>query len=99
MAVLALFSGKITKAQYEAVRKELSWENSHPAGALCHVAAFDEQGNLHVADVWESEQAFHGFLVEKLAPVFGRMGLQPPTTSVLPIHNLNAYSGIDRFQV
>ena len=99
MAILALFTGKISKVQYEAVRKELKWESEHPAGGICHVASFDEQGHIHVADVWESEDALNAFVVEKLAPVFAKNGIQPPHVAVFPVHNLNAYKAIDRYRV
>jgi hypothetical protein len=51
MAILALFSGPITRSQYETVRREIDWEHDQPAGALFHAASFDEAGHIHVADM------------------------------------------------
>ena len=34
MPVLALFTGKLTKAQYDTLRNEVDWENKHPEHRL-----------------------------------------------------------------
>ena len=41
MAILVIFTGTISKAQYEALRKEVGWEKNQPAGGIFHAAAFD----------------------------------------------------------
>ena len=51
--VLALFTGDINKARYEALRKEVGWEKDHAAGGIIHAACVDDAGRMHVADVWE----------------------------------------------
>lgn len=99
MAVLALFTGKISKAQYETIRKEIKWETDHPAGGICHVATFDEQGHIHVADVWESEDALNAFVIQRLAPVFAKLGVPPPNVAVFPVHNMNVYKASDQYRV
>jgi hypothetical protein len=97
--VLAIFTGDITKDQYEALRKEVHWEDKLPPGAMLHVAAFDETGNLHVADVWESVDALNAFVGERLMPAFQKLKLNPPNVNVSPTHNINAYSAIMRYQL
>ncbi len=50
MAILAIFYGRgITKAMYEALRKEVKWEQQLATGGVFHAAGFDESGDLHVA--------------------------------------------------
>ena len=99
MAVLALFSGNITKEQYEILRKEIGWEVSNPPGGIFHVAGFDEQGGMHVADVWESTEALNDFVGAKLIPTLQKHSIPAPDARVVPIHNANAYSAVDRFKL
>ena len=61
MPVLGLFTGKITKDQYDVIRAELDWEHNHPAGGVFHAASFDDDGTAHVADVWESAEELNAF--------------------------------------
>src|SRR5258705_4673710 len=90
MAVLAIFTGKgITKQMYEALRTEVSWEGKHRAGALVHACGFDEAGDLHVADVWDSAESMTSFVDMRLAPAFAKLGFPPPSVSVFPLHNAN----------
>jgi hypothetical protein len=53
MPILAIFAGNnITRQMYETLRKEVDWENNHPAGLVLHSAAFDNSGNnVRVADI------------------------------------------------
>jgi hypothetical protein len=99
MAVLVLFTGKISHAHYELIRREIKWDLNHPIGAICHIASFDEEGHIHVADVWQSEDSFNAFVVAKLAPAFSRLGILPPHISIFPVHNMDVYKAIDAFRV
>ena len=99
MAVLAIFSGDITKEQYETLRKEIGWEVSNPPGAIFHVAGFDEQGGFHVADVWESTDALNDFVGTKLIPTLQKHSIPAPDAKVIPVHNANAYAIVDQFKL
>jgi hypothetical protein len=99
MAVLAIFSGDISKEQYETLRKEIGWEVSNPRGAIFHVAGFDEQGGLHVADVWESSDALNDFVGSKLIPTLQKHSIPAPDAKVIPVHNANAYPTVDQFKL
>jgi hypothetical protein len=46
MPVLALFTGALTKEQYDTLRREVDWENKHPAGGIFHAASFDDKGQV-----------------------------------------------------
>jgi hypothetical protein len=92
MSVLAIFTGKgITKAMYEALRKEVNWENRLAPGGMIHASGFDKAGNLHVADVWASGEAMDEFVQSRLMPAMKKLGVPPPTVEAFPLHNLDVY--------
>jgi hypothetical protein len=98
MAVLAIFTGKhFTKAMYESLRSEVKWEANPAAGALIHVAGFDSTDNIHVADVWETEDQMNAFVGAKLVPAFQKHKIPMPDVVVYPMHNLNVFSPAKRF--
>lgn len=99
MPVLAIFTGEISKEQYDALRAEVAWETRKPDGGVVHAAAFDDQGRIHVADVWDSGEAMNAFVQERLAPALQKLEITPPDVSVFPVHNLNAYETINAFMV
>ena len=100
MAVLAVFTGTgITRGMYETLRKEVKWESSHPDGAILHACAFDDSGDLHVADVWESPEAMNEFVERRLVPAMRKHGVPPPSVEVYPVHNTNIYPGAERFRL
>src|SRR5260370_1447356 len=55
MAIVAIFSGPgMHKQDYDALGREIGWEPHHPHGGIFHAASFDDPGDGHVVDVWES---------------------------------------------
>lgn len=99
MAILAIFSGKgITQKMYEALRPEANWEKNHPQGGLFHAAGFDDQGDLHVADVWESAEAMQTFVNSRLMPAMKKLNIPAPAVQVFPLHNMNVYPAADRYR-
>ena len=99
MAILAIFSGKITKDMYEGLRKKVDWEHKHPNGGIFHVVGFDDAGHLLVADVWESTEAMNEFLQNRLMPAMQKLNVPPPKVEIYPAHNVNAYSTIGQYKV
>lgn len=99
MAVLALFTGKLTTEQYDVLRREVDWENQHPAGGVFHAASFDEMGNVHVADVWESPDDLNAFAEKALMPAFAKHGIAPPAVSVFPTHKVIAYASVEKYRI
>ncbi|MBS0456475.1 MAG: hypothetical protein JSS44_03945 [Proteobacteria bacterium] len=98
MAVLAIFKGQgFTREMYEALRNEVNWENDLPRGGLIHACGFDEAGDLHVADVWESEEQMNAFVTSRLVPGFQKLGIPAPQVSIFSAHNINVYSDAQRF--
>jgi len=99
MPVLAIFTANMTKDQYDLLRKEVGWATQKPPGGIIHVASFDDQGGIHVADVWESAETLGNFVQSRLIPVFQKHGLQPPTSNVYPVHQADAYPEVTRFVI
>jgi len=98
MAVLAVFTGQgFTKKMYEALRSEVKWETNLAPGGLLHACGFDSDGNLHVADVWESDEQMNEFVTKRLVPGFQKLGIPIPEVKVIPVHNVNVYPDARRF--
>jgi hypothetical protein len=100
MTILAIFkTNKITKEMYKKLRKEVDWEHQHPDGAVLHAAAFDNSGNLSVADIWESEEHLNKFVTDRLLPVMKKINMPMPDGGNYQIYNVNAFPGIDKYRV
>ena len=98
MAVLAIVKGKgITRAMYEALRKEVAWESTNPPGAVFHAAAFDRDGDLHAADVWESADLMNEFFAKRLLPAMQTLDIPPPEVEVFKLVNANAYRSVQKY--
>jgi hypothetical protein len=80
----------ITAHQYDSVMARLGLDANPAAGGLLHLAAVTDQG-LEVCDVWQTEQAFHGFLERRFLPVASELELPgEPEIKLVPLHNLYA---------
>jgi hypothetical protein len=99
MTILAIFTGNISQSQYEALRKEVNWEKQQPQGGVFHAASFDDSGNIHVADIWESAEAMNSFVEKQLAPAMQKLQIAPPDVAVYPVHNINAYKSIEKYRI
>lgn len=98
MAILVIWTGAgIDKSQYEAVRKEVGWERNPPQGVILQAAGFDQKG-IHVADLWESQQALDNFVSQRLNPALKKLEVPTPQVEVYPVHNANAYPGVDQYK-
>jgi hypothetical protein len=96
MAILAIFHAVgATADMYQALRREVAWETQHPVGGMFHAAAVDEQGDVRVADVWESAEALQAFVEQRLMPAMIKLGVPPPQVSVYPTLNINALPAIE----
>lgn len=80
----------ITSDQYDSVMTQLDLDGNPAAGAVLHVAALTEDG-LEVCDVWQTEQAFRGFVEQRLMPIARELELPgEPQVKVVPLRNLYA---------
>lgn len=98
MAILAFITGKVSKAQYESLRKEGNMDNDAPNGLVFHAASFDASDHMHVADVWETTEAMTAFLEKRLGPAMKKLGISQPESVVYPIHNVTAYKAIEKYR-
>ena len=65
--IIAIFTGKgFTKDMYERLRQEVGWEADPPDGWIMHAVGFDESGELHMTNIWESS--------EKMSEAFVSLG-------------------------
>jgi hypothetical protein len=88
----------MTSGQYDAVMARLDLDANPAAGGVLHLAALTDEG-LEVCDVWQTEQAFHGFLQQRWLPVVSELEIPgEPEIRLVPLHNLYAADGemIDR---
>jgi hypothetical protein len=78
----------ITPDQYDALVGRLDLDANPAAGEILHLAALTEEG-LEVCDVWQTEQAFHGFLEHRMMPAVQELQIAgAPEIRVVPLHNL-----------
>lgn len=98
MATLALVYIKgLKKDMYEKLRKEVDWEHKQPGGLLFHSAAFDDDGDIHVADLWESPRHMDEFFQARLIPVMEKAGFPTPEgVEIYEVHNVNAFDGLKK---
>jgi hypothetical protein len=79
----------MSKAQYDECIKQLAAAGAGaPAGRLYHVC-FEEESNLRVFDVWDSQESFDNF-GQTLMPILAGLGIDPGTPAVCPVHNIIA---------
>ena len=80
----------MTSSQYDSVMVRLELDANPAAGGVLHLAAVTDQG-LEVCDVWQTEQAFHGFLQHRFLPVVSELEIEgEPEIQLVPLHNLYA---------
>jgi hypothetical protein len=80
----------ITPGEYDAIMAKLELDLSPAAGGVLHIATVTDDG-LDVCDVWQTEQAFYGFLEQRLMPVARELDLAgEPEIRLTPLHNLYA---------
>ena len=65
----------ITSDQYDAVMARLGLDANPPAGGVLHMATDVTDEGVEVCDIWQTEQAFNGFLEQRLLPVVSELGL------------------------
>jgi hypothetical protein len=80
----------VTSGQYDSVMARLDLDSNPAAGGVLHLAALTDEG-LEVCDVWQTEQAFHGFLQHRLLPIASELEIEgAPEIKLVPLHNLYA---------
>ncbi len=93
MTIIAIFTGEgFTKAMYETLRQEVGWEAEPIDGWISHAVGFDESGDLHMVNIWESTEKMQEGFVSRLMPVMQKIGIPPPRAEIVPAHNVNVFT-------
>jgi hypothetical protein len=88
MAICVYFHPKsLTAGQYDEANSELDAAGAgSPAGRIHH-SCFGPDGDLMVYEVWESQHAFEEY-GQVLIPILHKIGIEPGTPDVMPLHNM-----------
>lgn len=78
MAVCRIIETGATPDQYEQVRSRVAVDENRPPGALIHIAAKAEDGNIRVIEVWETREQAEQW-GEKVRAVRQELGIGDPT--------------------
>ena len=93
MAIIAIFTGKgFTKDMYERLRQEVGWETEPIDGWIMHAVRFDESGELHMINIWESIEKMKEGFVSRLMPVMQKIGIPAPRAEIVPAYNVNVFT-------
>jgi hypothetical protein len=80
-------STSFSAAQYDDAITRLDAAGAgSPPGRSYH-CAFSAGPNVHVFDVWDSQEAFEKF-GETLMPILGELGVDPGEPMIAEIHNV-----------
>ena len=96
MAIIAIFTGKgFTKDMYKRLRQEVGWEADPLDGWIMHAVGFNESGELHMVNIWESSEKMSEAFVSRLGPVMRKIGIPEPQVEVYPAYNVNVFKTHD----
>src|SRR5215475_6372974 len=90
MAVMMILDWHgVSIEDYERVNDEIGirGDDDAPEGLISHVAAVDEDGEMVIADVWESDEALATFIETKLGPALQKLSLPESEPRIMPVHN------------
>ncbi|WP_374570509.1 hypothetical protein [Phenylobacterium sp.] len=87
----------VTRDVYASVRKAINWDADPPAGALLHLAAFDEAGGLQSVDLWDSRERLEAYLHDRFEPTVRKLGVVSPAPEIYEIAVAAASPDIDTF--
>jgi hypothetical protein len=64
---------------------------------MFHAAAVDGQGDVRVADVWESAEALQAFVDQRLMPAMVKLGVPAPQVDVFPVIHIDALPAVEPY--
>jgi hypothetical protein len=77
-----------TVEQYDAVIAEMELGGTPAPHGVFQVAGPKEGGGIRIVDVWDSQGAFEDFARNKIVPITEKHGIEAPTVTVWPAHNI-----------
>ncbi|HEY0388678.1 MAG TPA: hypothetical protein VGC71_09570 [Gaiellales bacterium] len=90
MAVLMILEWQgVTTDDYDRVNEAMgiTGDDDAPDGLIQHVSAVSDDGDVLIADVWESEEQLGRFVESRLGPAIGQLGLPESEPRIMPVHN------------
>ena len=92
LLIIATFTGKgFTEDMYDRLRKEVNWETERIDGWMVHAVRFDESGDLHMINIWESREKMSEAFASRLGPVMREIGIPAPQAEVFTAYNVNVF--------
>jgi len=90
MALGFYFTPKgFTKDKYDEAIRQLEASGAGAPDGRLHHFALEQDGEITVFDVWESQEKMEAFGAT-LIPVLGGLGVDPGQPMVQPVHNVIA---------
>lgn len=90
MAIMMILEWEgVSPEQYAHVNETMgiASDADAPDGLISHSAAIDEQGEMVIVDLWESEQALGSFVENRLGPALAEAGIPQSQPRIHPVHN------------
>jgi len=92
MPIIAIFTGNgFTKKMYDALRKEVNWENEKVDGWIAHVVRFDDSGQLHMINIWESRDKMSIAFRARFFPIMQKIGIPEPFAEIYPAYKVDIF--------
>ena len=92
MIIATITGNGFTKDLYESLRQEVGWETDPIDGWIVHAVHFDESGEIHMVNVWESLDNMSEAFVTRLGPVMRKIGIPQPRVEVYDAYNVNVFT-------
>jgi hypothetical protein len=90
MAIMMILEWEgVSPEQYARVNETMgiASDADAPDGLISHAAAIDEDGEMVIVDLWESEQALGSFVENRLGPALAEAGIPQSQPRIHPVHN------------
>ncbi len=93
MKIIAFITGRgFTKDMYDRLRREVGWETEHVDGWNVHIVRFDESGEIHMVNIWESQEKLEQGFASRLMHVMQKIGIPEPRVEVYPAYNVEVFT-------
>src|SRR5262245_36187519 len=80
---------QLERDRYDRLVVKLDLDADPPSGQILHVAAPVDDG-FEICEIWRTREAAIAYLESRFRPALIRVGAEPPTVRVVPLHNLFA---------
>ena len=70
----------------------IEWETELADGWIMHAVRFDEYGDIHMVNIWESIEKMEETFVNRLMPVMKKIGIPEPRSACIIQPSANSVS-------